>query len=426
MASSELLIQVYKDLADIFERQINANMRDMFLMLAAEACARLGRADEAERLRTRLLRLNPQHMLQGYLSFRDAMRAPVVQQYLDERRKMYPLDRAQQLLDSVRDIPPSISSAPPLLPSDGFSEMTMPPTPRVPPIPPLPVHRIPLPPVQAPGIEATLQPDAEAVDLGGHGEDFSSGLLETPESRAGMRVYRPEDEDNELTAQDKWEGSPTLPPGMMSPLARKTVAPKPPPPPSPPVEDETHDSPTIVPNSVQHRAPTLLPGLGEPAATLRPPPPPPRAPIPAIPALPAPQPPGPVVPPKPVAPLRPVSPPPGTSPNVELPPVTLPPNAMPPRPSALATPPRPPVVPRPVIPAPAPIPAIPAPVVPPVARSAWAEPPTNPFYPQTPPAPATEPEASGNPIIPILLFLVMLLLGLAVLFFAVVQPFVPM
>src|SRR5262249_4021101 len=153
-----------------FERQSNPSMRDLFLMLAADACVRARRPDEAERLRNRLLELNPQHMLQGYPTFRDALRAPVVQQYLDERRQMYPLARAQQLLDSQYGggAPAPVSAPIAPLPPDSFAEMTMPPVPRapIPPPPVAPVPPVPRVPTSPTHVEGTVSGDFEGLKPG--------------------------------------------------------------------------------------------------------------------------------------------------------------------------------------------------------------------------------------------------------------------
>ena len=66
MHPHENLLRVYRELADWYERQRQPQMRDRFLVLAADAAQTAGRADEAERLRLRLLKVNPHHMLKPY------------------------------------------------------------------------------------------------------------------------------------------------------------------------------------------------------------------------------------------------------------------------------------------------------------------------------------------------------------------------
>src|SRR5262249_16939846 len=68
MHPSEHNLQVYEELADTFDRQQNQALRDQFLLLAADAALTAGRQDEAERLRQRLLWLNPHHSVRAYTS----------------------------------------------------------------------------------------------------------------------------------------------------------------------------------------------------------------------------------------------------------------------------------------------------------------------------------------------------------------------
>lgn len=124
MHSRERALQVYQDLADSFEQQKNPGMRDMFLMLAADAALRAGHTAEAELLRVRLLRLNPDHLLKPYVSFAEAATAPDIQSYLDELRQKYPVEAAEDMLESVLfqtalDVPGDVAA-------------TLPPTPRAP------------------------------------------------------------------------------------------------------------------------------------------------------------------------------------------------------------------------------------------------------------------------------------------------------
>src|SRR5262245_43664896 len=124
-------VQVYEELADTFDRQQNEALRDQFLLLAADAALSAGRADEAERLRQRLLWLNPHHSVRAYTSFAEAAVAPGIHEYLDRLRQKYPPEQAEDMLDSA------LPHAPPPPPSD--VPATLPPTPRsnlVPPAPP--------------------------------------------------------------------------------------------------------------------------------------------------------------------------------------------------------------------------------------------------------------------------------------------------
>src|SRR5215212_5918458 len=96
------VMTVYRELADHYERLSQSSMRDRFLMLAADAAFSAGQAEEAERLRQRLLAGNRHHMLRPYASFAEASRAADVQAYLDGLRANYPPDQARDLLNTLR------------------------------------------------------------------------------------------------------------------------------------------------------------------------------------------------------------------------------------------------------------------------------------------------------------------------------------
>src|SRR5438067_3723575 len=98
MSSQANILQVYKDLAECYERRGQAQMRDRFLVLAADAALAGGQADEADRLRLRLLQANPHHMLKPYASFDQAREAPDVETYVRNLRLNYPLEVAEDLL----------------------------------------------------------------------------------------------------------------------------------------------------------------------------------------------------------------------------------------------------------------------------------------------------------------------------------------
>ncbi len=91
-------LQVYKELADWYERQGQAAMRDRFLILAAEAAFSAGKTDEAERLRQRLLQANPHHMLKPFSTFAQALQSSNIQIYIHDLQTNYPIDKAQRLL----------------------------------------------------------------------------------------------------------------------------------------------------------------------------------------------------------------------------------------------------------------------------------------------------------------------------------------
>jgi hypothetical protein len=108
-------LQVYKELADWYERQGQAAMRDRFLVLAAEAAFSAGKTEEAERLRQRLLQGNPHHMLKPFSSFGQALQSTNIQIYIHDLQANYPAETAEGLLQNLRaGVPP----APPASPGD--------------------------------------------------------------------------------------------------------------------------------------------------------------------------------------------------------------------------------------------------------------------------------------------------------------------
>jgi hypothetical protein len=95
-------LEVYQELAEIYEQQGQAQMRDRFLLLAADAAQATGQGELAERYRQRFLSANPDHMIQAYSSFGRALHAPDVQLYLSNLRLNYPPEVAVELLRSLR------------------------------------------------------------------------------------------------------------------------------------------------------------------------------------------------------------------------------------------------------------------------------------------------------------------------------------
>jgi hypothetical protein len=95
---TQTTLQVYKELADWYERQGQAAMRDRFLILAAEAAFSSGNSEEAERLRLRLLQGNPHHMLKPFSSFAQALQSKNIQIYIHDLQVNYPPEMAENLL----------------------------------------------------------------------------------------------------------------------------------------------------------------------------------------------------------------------------------------------------------------------------------------------------------------------------------------
>ena len=93
---------LFLELADIYELRDEPKMRDRFFILAAAAAFAAGQTQEAECLLLRLLQLSPHHMLKGYRTFAEAVRAEPVRVYLADLKQNYPHDVAQNLLESLR------------------------------------------------------------------------------------------------------------------------------------------------------------------------------------------------------------------------------------------------------------------------------------------------------------------------------------
>jgi hypothetical protein len=102
MPSVDQTIHIYEELAEVYERQGQAKLRDWFLVLAADAALSAGRRDEAEGFRGRLLQINPHHLLKPFASMADALKSPDVQGYVVELRRAYPPQAAEQLLESQK------------------------------------------------------------------------------------------------------------------------------------------------------------------------------------------------------------------------------------------------------------------------------------------------------------------------------------
>lgn len=114
MASPDKCIRIYQELATCYEQIGEAQVRDRFLVLAAEAALSAGRPEEAETIRGRLLQLNPHHLLKPYASLTQAMQSADVKSYVEGLRRTYPRENAEQLLESIRaGAPPGATGAGP-------------------------------------------------------------------------------------------------------------------------------------------------------------------------------------------------------------------------------------------------------------------------------------------------------------------------
>ena len=98
MINVDTLQRLYEELAERSARQQEARQRDIFLGLAADAAIAAGRREEAERLRQKLLQLNPHSLLRPYASFDEALQSSDIQDYVADLRRLYPPTQAEKLL----------------------------------------------------------------------------------------------------------------------------------------------------------------------------------------------------------------------------------------------------------------------------------------------------------------------------------------
>jgi hypothetical protein len=102
MPNTERPLRVYEDLANWYDRIGQAKLRDWFLVLAADEAYTRGHPADAERLRGRLLKTNPHHLLKPFASFKEALQSPDVQGYIADLRRTYPPEAAANLLITQR------------------------------------------------------------------------------------------------------------------------------------------------------------------------------------------------------------------------------------------------------------------------------------------------------------------------------------
>jgi hypothetical protein len=115
MDVGDVMRRLYADLADCYDQRGQAQFRDRFLVLAADAALTAGRGDESERLRQRLLQSNPHHLLKPYSTFAQAMQAADVQFYVRDLRANYPREVAENLLHSLKPpLPQAVTRVTPM------------------------------------------------------------------------------------------------------------------------------------------------------------------------------------------------------------------------------------------------------------------------------------------------------------------------
>jgi hypothetical protein len=100
--SAEPTVRVYQELAACYDERGEPQMRDRFLVLAADEAFTVGLRDEAENLRARLLKYNPHHLLKPYTSYAEAMKSTDVRSYVAALRRSHPHEKAVDLLRSLQ------------------------------------------------------------------------------------------------------------------------------------------------------------------------------------------------------------------------------------------------------------------------------------------------------------------------------------
>jgi hypothetical protein len=105
MSLPETIQHIYEDLSRRYEKRNDFQLRDAFLMLAADVAYASGRASDAERLRSYLLGLNPNCLLRPFPSFAAAVKSLDIQDYLADLRKQFPPEEAERLLARIRANP---------------------------------------------------------------------------------------------------------------------------------------------------------------------------------------------------------------------------------------------------------------------------------------------------------------------------------
>ncbi len=92
--------QVYLELSDYYDQRGEAQSRDRFLVLAADAAMAAGQRQEAEALRQRLLTLNPHHLLKPFSSLEDALKSRDVADYINALKRRHPPEQVAKLLET--------------------------------------------------------------------------------------------------------------------------------------------------------------------------------------------------------------------------------------------------------------------------------------------------------------------------------------
>lgn len=94
-------IELYQQVAEAYHTQNKFQERDRFLVLALDAAQTAGQNGLAEQIRSKLLELNPNHLIKPYSSSEAALQAPNFVTYLSQLRKNFPPAKAKALLQEM-------------------------------------------------------------------------------------------------------------------------------------------------------------------------------------------------------------------------------------------------------------------------------------------------------------------------------------
>jgi len=121
MPGADLTQHLYEEIAELYQLTGDADQRDVFLVLAADAAFNSGYPEIAEQIRLRLLTLNPHHLFRPYTTFTEALQSADIQSYIEDLVRRFPPATAQTLLADLKDREAAVAAREELFgaPADG-------------------------------------------------------------------------------------------------------------------------------------------------------------------------------------------------------------------------------------------------------------------------------------------------------------------
>ncbi len=101
MSAASHLLPIYLHLAAASYRRRRPHVRDRFLLLAAAAAAEMRLDPVARRCRKLVLEHNPRHLIGRWPTIEQALLDEEYLCFLRQLRRRYPLEKAEQLLQSL-------------------------------------------------------------------------------------------------------------------------------------------------------------------------------------------------------------------------------------------------------------------------------------------------------------------------------------